>query len=162
MTKRRQRFAREYAIDLNGTQAAIRAGFSPRTASQIAYKLLRDPEVIAEVHKRLKALTVKADVTADRVLRELARIAFADITSLVRIVKGRVRIADTDALTVDQRAAIAEISETADGVRIKAYDPIRACELLGKRLALWTDRLELTGKPDAPLVVVLPPPELPK
>jgi phage terminase small subunit len=156
-TEKRKRFAREYAVDLNGTQAAIRAGYSLHTASSTAYKLLRDPSVLAVVHKCLEKVSEKADVTAERVLKELARIGFADLAPAVRIVNGCVRIADSDSMTVSQRAAISEISESESGIKVKLHDKNRALELLGKYLAMFTDRHEVTGEDGGPLVVVHPP-----
>lgn len=150
---RKARFVREYARDFNGTQAAIRAGYHPHSAGRTAYKLLQDPVILAAVHKGIARLHAKTDVTAERVLTELARIAYGDITAMVRIRNGRVCVADSDALTQDQRSAIAEISETADGIRVKLADKTKALEMLGKRLALWTDRTELTGAGGEPLVI---------
>jgi phage terminase small subunit len=145
-TDKRKLFAREYARDLNGTQAAIRAGFAPSSANRRAYEMLREPEITAMVHKCLDAACARADVNADRVIKELARVAFADPAAAVRVDRGRVRVADTDQLTVDQRAAIAEVSETERGIRVKLQDKVRALELLGKYLAMWTDRTEHAGE----------------
>lgn len=152
MTDKRLRFAREYAVDMNGTQAAVRAGYAPGTANRTAYSLLRDPLVVAEVHKRIEKVCIKTDVTAARVLNDLVRIASADLTSIVRVVNGRVGIVDTDTLTMDQRSAIAEISQTADGVRVKLHDKTRVLELIGKYLGMFRDRLEVSGGSELAIV----------
>jgi phage terminase small subunit len=145
LTEKRKRFAREYAVDLNATQAAIRAGYARNCANRTAYTLMHDPGVAAEVHRNMQAVSVKIDVTANKVLKELARIAFADLAAIVKIDHGRVRMIDTDALTIDQRSAIARIAETENGVKIDMHDKTKALELLGRYLALFTDKLEHSG-----------------
>jgi len=156
-TLRQQAFIREYVKDFNGTQAALRAGYSSKCARHFAYRLLKQPEIQQAVHEKVKRITDKSDVTIQRVLTELARIAFSQLHHSVRVVSGRVVVTDTDAMTEDQRAAMAEIAETEAGVRVKMHDKTRALELLGKYLALFTDRTEVTGADGGPLVVVRPP-----
>lgn len=145
---RRKLFAREYVTDLNGSQAALRSGYSAKTCRSMAYRLLHDPMVVQDIQKLARKMTEAADITAPRVLEELARIGFADITALVQIVDGQVRVLDTDTLTADQRAAIAEISMTERGVRVKLHDKAKALEDLGRYLKLFTDKTELSGKID--------------
>jgi phage terminase small subunit len=72
------RFVQEYVLDLNGTQAAIRAGYAAQSAAVTASQLLRFPKVAAAVDEALAARARRCDVTADRVLLELARVAYAD------------------------------------------------------------------------------------
>jgi phage terminase small subunit len=79
---RRARFVQEYAKDLNAMKAAIRAGYSPKTAKDQGSRLLRDPKIRAQVDALLVKLTKTNEVTVERVLREIARIAFGDIRKL--------------------------------------------------------------------------------
>lgn len=158
LTAKRIAFAREYVKDSNGQQAAIRAGFSPGGARHRAFEMLRDPRVVAEIHKRTERLSAKADVTAERVLRELARLALSDVTAIVQVVpegvgRGVVRVLPTDTLTADQRAAIQEISEAESGVRVRMHDKARALELLGKHLGLFPTRVEMSGPDGGPIQV---------
>lgn len=157
LTPRRIRFCEEYARDCNATQAAIRAGYSPRSAPFDASRALRDPMVQAEIHKHTRRISEAADVTARRVLEELARLAFSDLGRVVRVEGGRVVVADTDTLTPDQRAAVASVGQTEAGIKVSLHDKTKALELLGRYLALFTDRTEVSGAPDAPLVMVMPP-----
>lgn len=78
LTPKQSAFVREYLIDLNGTQAAIRAGYSPRTASEQAARLLADVNVKAAVQAAMDARAERTEITADAVLQEVARIAFLD------------------------------------------------------------------------------------
>jgi phage terminase small subunit len=72
-------FVREYLVDHNGTQAAIRAGYSKRTAGSQAYDLLKKPEIRASVEDAEKTTAEKAGLTLERLDRELARVCFSDM-----------------------------------------------------------------------------------
>lgn len=71
-------FVAEYLKDRNGTQAAIRAGYSPKTAHQTAYELLRKPEIAARIRENAESVAAIAGLTVERTLREVARIAYFD------------------------------------------------------------------------------------
>ena len=73
---KRQRFVEEYLIDLNATQAAIRAGYSAKTAGSIGEEILKKPEIQEAIQAAMKARSERTEITADRVLKELGRIAF--------------------------------------------------------------------------------------
>ena len=108
-----------------------------------ACQLAQRQEIQARVIEINIVRAARADVTADRVLAELARIAFADISQLVTIRDGRAVFTETAQLTPDQRAAIAEISETRDGVKVKLHDKVQALEKLGKHLGLFKENINL-------------------
>lgn len=149
MTERQNRFCEEYLIDLNATQAAIRAGYSPASAKEIASENLTKPNVRARIDEALAERSKRTGVTADRVIRELARVAFVDPTKVV----------DTNNATVlpnvseDDRATIASVKyksssgETSDSVEreIKFADKLKALELLGKHLGMFTDNINLNA-----------------
>ena len=78
MTEKQQRFVEEYLVDLNGTQAAIRAGYSPRSAHVTAAKNLRNPFIEVAVQTARKLRAERVEISSDRVLDELAGVAFAD------------------------------------------------------------------------------------
>lgn len=105
----------------------------------------------------MQSRSIRTQIHADRILEELARLAFGDITNIVKIENGMVIISDTSELTEDQSRTIAEISETiSDGgrtKRLKTYDKQRALELLGKHVGLFRDKLELTGANGGPVQV---------
>jgi phage terminase small subunit len=83
LTPRQQRFVEEYLIDLNATQAAIRAGYSPKTAYSIGHENLRKPEIEAAIAYAVFERSQKTGITAERVLEELWDIATADPNELV-------------------------------------------------------------------------------
>jgi len=85
---RLQRFVTEYLIDLNGTQAAIRAGYSAKSAAEQAYDLLRKPQIQQAIKEGQEKLQAKLEMNAERVVQKLAQIATADPRELVEVKVG--------------------------------------------------------------------------
>ena len=112
LTKKQLRFIQEYPIDFNGTQAAIKAGYSKNRADQTAYRLLRKVEIQEAIQKRIKKISDKLDLTQERIIQEYARIAFFDIRKLYDENGGLKKITDLDD---DTAAAVASISITEIG-----------------------------------------------
>lgn len=134
LTEKQKRFVAEYLVDLNATQAAIRAGYSPKTANRIGSQNLSKVDVQAEIEKRRATLRNKLEITQEKVIEELAAVAFANGADFAQVTKtGLVRIIPTEDIPQDKRKAIASIKEGANGTEIKTYDKVRALELLG----LW-------------------------
>ena len=79
LTAKQQRFIEEYPVDLNATRAAVRAGYSPKTAFVIGYENLQKHLIRAAVRRKLEESARKAGITADMVLRELSAIAFCNV-----------------------------------------------------------------------------------
>lgn len=88
LTEKQQRFVDEYLVDLNATQAAIRAGYSADTAGAIGHENLKKPEIVLALAEARKAQQERTQITADRVVTELGMIAFADARELVEIKTG--------------------------------------------------------------------------
>ena len=149
LTIKQERFCHEYLIDLNATQAAIRAGYSERRADQIGYENLRKPEIQFAVKQLMQERSRRTGIKADDVIQEVARIAFANMGDFATWGPAGVNLTDSEKLTAEQRAMVAEITETvtANGgsKRIKLKDSLKALELLGRHLHLW-DRQEGTEK----------------
>ena len=142
LTPKQMRFVDEWLIDFNGKQAAIRAGYSAKTAEVTAAKLLRNVKVQAEISRRQKDLQKRTEVSQDRVVKELARIAFVDASVVC--------VTDFDKLTDDQRAAIQGIKPTNFGWEIKLCDKIKALELLGRHIGMFNDKLEVKATVENP------------
>jgi phage terminase small subunit len=173
LNAKQQRFVNEYLIDFNATQAAIRAGYSKKTAQMIGSENLSKPIIAEAIDIAMKAKRERNAVTADRVLAELAKIGFADITRAVEwgealsiesmngdgektgeplIVQGVAMIASAK-LAPEVTAAISEVRKTKDGISIKFHDKTAALLNMGKHLGLFTDKLELTGKDGGPIQI---------
>lgn len=138
LTEKQKRFVTEYLVDLNATQAAIRAGYSPKTAEVIGYENLRKPQIAAEVAKRQAKLQKKLEITQERVLAELAAIAFASGTDFVTVTEaGMLNVKATSKVPKEKLPAIASIKYNQLGIEIKLHDKVRALELLGKHLGVF-------------------------
>lgn len=147
LTAKQQRFIEEYLIDLNAKQAAIRAGYAPRSAEVVGTQVLRNPKVSREVAKAIAERSRRTGITQDRVLRELARIAFFNASDVMDLNSGEIK---QDAMR-DDTAVIAGVrtktipSKNGKIVEreIKTYDKLRALELLGKHLGMFDERLKV-------------------
>lgn len=163
LTPKQIRFVDEYLVDFNATQAAIRAGYKAKTAHVIGAENLRKPKIAEEIARRQKDLQKRTEISQDRVVKELARIAFADVTDYAYVMQAIIErdgvkvpvesavIKETYDLTDDQRAAIASIKQGANGVEIKLHDKIKALELLGRHIGMFNDKLSLSGTDGGPL-----------
>jgi phage terminase small subunit len=74
LTPKQKRFCQEYIIDFNGTQAAIRAGYSKKTASELAYEYLRKPHIQAAIQESCKKIEEKTGITIQEVVNDLVRL----------------------------------------------------------------------------------------
>lgn len=138
LTAKQQRFVNEYLIDLNATQAAIRAGYSKKTAFSIGTENLRKPAIQKAIQQRKQAREQRTEITQDRVIQELAAIGFSKGTDYAKITPGGgVVFVSTDELTESQKAAVISIKETQNGTEIRLADKVKALELLGKHLGLF-------------------------
>ena len=165
LTDKQKRFCEEYLIDLNATQAAIRAGYSPKTAEQTASRLLRNVKVQEYIAKRQKELSRSTEITQERVIKELALIAFSNNADYAHVVEKKMQVEAggalvdvldkdgkpvmyrtvepvlTEELTEEQKRALAVIKKGRDGLEVKSCDKVKALELLAQRKA--------RGEPDA-------------
>ncbi len=130
-------FAHEIASGKPQVEAYILAGYAEDHGN--ASNLAGRPEVAQRVQEITSVLASRRSISADRVLAELARLGFADITQALSVKRGKVTVKDTDTLPADLRAAISEISQSRDGVKVKFHDKVAALDKLGKHLGLWKD-----------------------
>lgn len=176
LTAKQQRFCDEYLIDLNATQAAIRAGYSEKTATEQGARLLTNVKVQKYLQKRKTERIERTEITQDMVLYELASIAFSNAADYAAIVERDATIQcengavmplyDQDGnpvkyrtvepvltsdLTEKQKRALAVIKKGRDGFEVKPYDKIRALELIGKHIGMFTEKVEVTGDVNNPM-----------
>lgn len=156
LTPKQKRFVQEYLIDLNATQAAIRAGYSPRTANEQGARLLAKASVQSALQEAMKRREKRTEVTADRVVQELAKIAFADLKDFVEFGPDGVRIKNSKEV---DGTVLAEVSETTfkDSTTrtVKLHPKIKALELLGKHLGMFIEKHEHSGPDGGPIPVTL-------
>ena len=142
LTDKQRLFCLEYLIDKNGTRAAIAAGYSENSASETAYENLRKPQIQAFIQEKIDSAANKLEITAERVLREYAKIAFA---SMADFLDNWGELKPFNELTDEQKASISQSDYeviTGEGFsntknKIKLHDKQRALEALSKHLGLF-------------------------
>lgn len=162
LTAKQEAFINEYLIDLNATQAAIRAGYSPATAKDIGCQNLAKLNIRARIDQALAERAARTGVNQDRVIRELARIAFVNATDVINFTDATINQNAKE----DDTAAIASVkvktipTEDGEGVEreIKLADKLKALELLGKHLGMFTDNIKLSGDMGVTIVNDIPRP----
>ena len=148
MTDKQKIFANEYLVDLNATrayQAAYPSVKKQETAAAAGARLLRNVKVAAYLDERMRERQQRTEVTQDRVVQELAAIAFSRATDYAEVKDGRVLIKNTNDLSEEQIRAIAGIKEGANGIEVKLNDKEKALELLGRHLGMWNDKVQVSG-----------------
>jgi len=164
LTPKQKKFVSEYLVDLNATQAAIRAGYSKQNADKIGPELLGKTRVAEAIQRAQERRSHRTEITADRVLQELAYLGFANMLDYVTIQPDGSAVVDLSKLTREQAAAIQEVivDEYTDGrgedarpvkrVKVKLADKRANLELIGKHLGMFVEKREITGKDGKPLI----------
>lgn len=157
LSEKQKRFVAEYLIDLNATQAAIRAGYSKKTATVQASRLLTNAKVQKELSGQQKKVAERLEVTKDRIVDELAKIGFANMLDYVSIGTDGDPFVDLSDMTRDQAAAVSEITveDFKDGrgeeardvrkVKFKLHDKKGALMDLAKMLGHVVEKQEHSG-----------------
>jgi phage terminase small subunit len=169
LTPKQQRFVDEYLVDLNATQAAVRAGYSAKTARAIGFENLTKPDIQAAISAGQKRLADKLEITQERVLTELAHVAFANLSDVAnwgirpiaigldkngkKLPADELDQAETvryesaafveplnrEELAASGKAAIAEVALTQHGPRIKMHDKVAALDRIARHLGMYDD-----------------------
>ena len=145
LSAKRQRFVDEYCIDFNGKQAAIRAGYSVRSANEQAARLLTNDNVKKALEEKKLEIAKESKLKTSDVIDELRKIAFSDITQVISFNNSKAKIKSSRKLSEDAKKTIASVSQTQTGLTVKLHDKVKALELLGKYFNIFTDRVEVEG-----------------
>lgn len=161
LTEKQRRFVDEYLVDLNATQAASRAGYSQRRASEIGSQLLRKPAVAAALQKAMQERARRTEIDADYVLRRMVEIDQMDVLDIMTD--------DMELKPVSQWPRVwrqylsgFDLAEMFEGrgedratvgilKKIKWPDKVKNLELLGRHFGMFRDKVEVTGKDGGPL-----------
>jgi phage terminase small subunit len=152
LTPKQATFIQNYLITLNATEAAKLSGYSPKTAKAIGSTLLTNVNVAAALKRERARLADRYEVKIDRVLRELARIAFSDMADFMASGPDGSPVLDFSKLTPDQSAVLQEVTveEFRDGrsdrrqvrrTKFRKESKIAALELLGKYLGMFSENV---------------------
>lgn len=165
LSDRQQRFCEEYIVDLNATQAAIRAGYSPKTAEQQGFQLLKKTSVAECISTLKQARSKRTQVTADRVVKELARVGFFDIRKVATWDNEGVQFIPSDEVDNNSARAIQSVkskrktftTEVGESVTVeidvKMASKLKALELLGKHLGMFLDNRPSDNEPSEPPII---------
>ncbi len=176
LSPKQKRFVEEYIIDLNATQAAIRAGYSEKTARSQGQRLLTNVDIENEIQRAMDKRSLRTEITADMVLREYAKIGFSNISDYLKVNSREtvvdykeneegerspvtewvqsVELYDTDGIGKEKMDAVAEIKQTRDGIALKLHDKKGALDSIARHLGMFTDKIEHSGGTESKLVVV--------
>lgn len=157
LTEKQKLFTNEYLIDLNATRAykeVYKSVKKDETARANSSRLLKKPNIQAYLDTQMKEREQRTKITQDKVLKELSYIGFANATNYARVIESNglkvVELEVTNKLPEDKQAAIASIKEGANGIEVKLHDKVKALELIGKHLGMFTDKIEHSGSINNP------------
>lgn len=164
LTAKQEQFCREYLIDLNATQAALRAGYSEKTSYSIGQENLKKPEIQDFIQKLMDDRSKRTEITADMVLKEYAKLGFSSITDYLKVEETevvidfvgegknkkpvtqkvqQVKIFETDYVDPEKMQAVAEIKQTRDGIALKLHDKKGALDSIARHLGMFNDSLKV-------------------
>lgn len=163
LTAKQERFVAEYLIDLNATQAAIRAGYSVKTAHSVGHENLKKPEIAKAIQEAQAKRSERTEITQDRVLQELARIGFGNLQNVLTPAGNLMAVADWDEDAARSIASM-EIITRPGGVdengerevehvaKIKAWDKLAALDKIARHLGMLNG--SGAGDDDAPSLTI--------
>lgn len=147
LTKKQQLFVDEYLIDLNATQAAIRAGYSVESARDIGCENLTKPNIQQAIAEKMAERSKRTGVNQDRVILELAKIAFVNISDVVDTDTGEILPnASQDDLACIESVKFKQSDNQYGGSierEVKVASKLKALEMLGKHLGMWNDKVDV-------------------
>lgn len=146
LTEKQRRFVEEYLIDLNATQAAIRAGYSVESARDIGCENLTKPNIQKVIAERMAERSKRTGVNQDRVVLELAKMAFVKMTDVVDSEGTIKEDASGDDLSCIESIKYKKTDNEFGGSverEVKIGSKLKALELLGKHLGMWSDKTDV-------------------
>ena len=168
LNPRQKAFVHEYLIDLNGTQAAIRAGYAPGSAKETASEILTYPNVAAAIERGKAQRLSRVNMTADTVLKEMTLLSHSSVDHYYIDDEGQVRLAEgapdgamgaiqsikrRTTVRTEGRGEDAHVVKTYD-VELRLWDKPTPLKLMGRHVGLFPDRMEHTGKGGGPIETV--------
>ena len=170
LTSKQKMFVKEYLVDLNATQAALRAGYSEKTAYRTGADNLKKPQIQEAIQQAMQKREQRTEITADKVLEEYAKLGFSDVSDYLEVVTERVLVdrtaegepiseikqfvfmKNTADIPPEKLAAISEVKQHKDGsISFKLHDKRGALDSIARHLGMFTERIEHTGKDGGPI-----------
>ena len=160
LTQKQQRFIKEYLVDLNGTQAAIRAGYSKNCAKEIGYENLTKPHIAQSIQAEMNQRSERCQIDQDYVLEKLVRLASVDLGDVISWDKdGNVEVKPSSEIDRDVRYAIQELNQHVSpkgrkSLKVKLHDKLKVLEDLAKHLGMFDKTVNLNVKRIDELILV--------
>jgi phage terminase small subunit len=151
ISAKRERFCQEYVKDHNAARAARAAGYSEETAKSQGSRLLTFVDVEIRVIELEADITAALKITQERVVNELAKLAFVNILDVIALPGGYFSVKSLDDIPKEAQSAIQEVSETQHGLKIKMYDKKAALDSLARYLGMYTDKTQISGPNGGPV-----------
>lgn len=145
LTPKQKLFCNHYLISLNATESAIKAGYSKKTADVIGVQNLGKLSIKKYLEEKMSKRAEKLEITADKVIEEIAKLAFANTTDILEITDTSIKIKDLSKLDTTCIASAEEVFDKDGnrvGVKVKLYDKTKNLELLGRHLGIFKDKVE--------------------
>lgn len=165
LTPKQERFVAEYLIDPNATQSALKAGYSKKTAYSIGQENLKKPEIASAIAVKQQRIANRLEISAERVLQEIAKMAFMDPRKFFRddgSPKDITELDDDTAMSLAGMDVLEQFEGSGDERKFVGYvkkfklaDKGQNLERLGRNLKLFIDRTEHTGGNGGPIVFAL-------
>ena len=145
-------FIQEYLVDLNATEAALRAGYSAKSAKVIGTENLSKPAIAAAIEAAMLNRIERIELTQDLVLQELAAVAFANISDVAEWKGDEVAVFASETRSKKVLAGVAGVTATQNGVTVRMHDKQAALVVLGKHLGMFREKVDLEVRDGAEIV----------
>lgn len=152
LSAKQKLFVEEYLIDLNATEAALRAGYSKRSAGAIGAENLKKPQIAEAIDAAIAKRVEQIEITQDAVVQELALIAFSNIANIASWGPKGVVVRESEKLPDAVLSAVAQLSETATGVTLRMHDKLAALTNLGRHLGMFREKVDIEVRDGAEIV----------
>jgi phage terminase small subunit len=160
LTSKQEVFVAEYLKDLNATQAAIRAGYSKKTAESIGAENLRKPQIQSKIQEAMAKRSERTQVDQDNVIKELAKVAFSNMCDVADWgPEIGIRLHESDSISDTARGAVQKIKRrlskdndgnySVDSLEIQLHDKLKALEMLGRHLGMFDGSGSSTGNSES-------------
>jgi phage terminase small subunit len=165
LTPKQQRFVEEYLLDLNASQAALRAGYSADTAGASGHECLKKPKVAEAIRVALEDRKNRSQVNADDVISELKTLALSDIGDILDFSGETLRVRPACDIPGRARRSISSVkvkryteghgdaAREVEMIEFKLWDKLSALEKLGKHIGMFKEKIELTGADAGPIKI---------
>ena len=158
LTPKQDKFCNEYLIDLNATQAAIRAGYSEKTARQIGQENLSKPDIQERIKELMKEREKRTQITQDQVITEFAILGFSNIKDYMEhdaSTQRFIAFKDINEIPDDKARAIEaiKVNYKEGKIEFKLHSKTKTLEMIGRHLGMFTDKFEHSGHIDSELII---------